>query len=128
MGKSKDYVQTDHKLIPKNIAQITIEDYPLDPADEPKSWHSWPKNALPSLRINPEQTGRILVFGDSFGYHLLTYLPQHFNQTAFFQMYASKDNMTALIEDFQPDVILEIHLERMLDTFIQTGYYLDEHP
>jgi alginate O-acetyltransferase complex protein AlgJ len=122
MGKSNDYVQMYHKLTPKNFDLITTEVYPFS---EARPWHTWPKNALPSLRTNPEQTGRILVFGDSFGYHLLTYLPQHFNQTAFFQMYASKANMTALIEEFQPDVILEIHLERMIDKFIETSYYLD---
>ncbi len=122
MAENYNYMQIDNKIIPKNDDHIITENYPIS---ETRSWHTWPKNASPSLRTNPEKTNRLLVFGDSFGYHLLTFLPQHFNQVAFSQMYASKANMEALIEEFMPDAILEVHLERMIERFTETKYYLD---
>ncbi|MGW8193578.1 MAG: alginate O-acetyltransferase AlgX-related protein [Desulforhopalus sp.] len=122
MGRSSEYILTDYKILPKDMSQITTQDYPVTAK---KSWHTWPKNAFPRLITNPKGKGRLLVFGDSFGYHLLSYLSQNFKQTAFFQMYASKANMKELIKEFNPDAILEVHLERMMDKFIDTGYYLD---
>lgn len=122
MGEKNDHIQTDYKITPKNISHITTADYPVS---ETRPWHTWPKNAFPTLTTNPNAKGRLLIFSDSFGYHLLTFLPQHFNQIAFFQMYASKANMDALIQEFRPDAILEIHLERMIDKFTETSYYLD---
>lgn len=122
MGRHGDYIFPKVHLKLKNQT-FTATNYPVG---APKDWHTWPGNTTPQLYRNPEGSGRMLVFSDSFGEAVMNFLPMHFEETAWFWMYASNKNMEALIDEFKPDVIVEIHLERLIENFRKTEYYLGE--
>lgn len=104
------------RLIRKPHPEISVTDYPVGPA---KSWHSWPANVNPpQLFTNPQGRGRVLVFHDSFGEPLKDLLPLNFGQTAFFWIYSSPEALDDLIAGFHPDLVIEIHIERRIDLFL----------
>ncbi|MFA6173007.1 MAG: hypothetical protein WC701_04920 [Kiritimatiellales bacterium] len=98
--------------------KISVTDYPVGPA---QNWHIWPKNvAPPQLFTNPAGRGRLLIFHDSFGEPLMRFIPSNFEQTAFFWIYSSPEALDALIAEFHPDFVVEIHVERRIDLFLDT--------
>lgn len=99
-----------------NGAPIAVCDYPVGPE---QTWHTWPKNVPPpQLYSSTQGHGRLLVLHDSFGVGLMKFLPHNFEQTAFFWIYSSPEALDALIRDFRPDLILEVHVERRMHLFL----------
>jgi hypothetical protein len=99
----------------KNSMGISATNYPVGLA---QNWHAWRNAKPPQLFTNPAGQGRLLVFHDSFGGSLMKFLPSNFEQTAFFLMYSSPEALDALIKEFRPDCIIEIHVERRMELFL----------
>jgi alginate O-acetyltransferase complex protein AlgJ len=71
---------------------------------------------------NPGQSGKVLVFGDSFSYDLLPFLGQHFSQTIMYRLCdrgRANDSEYAhvwksqLIEQHRPDLVIDEILENL---------------
>jgi hypothetical protein len=95
---------------------VKQNDYHLSP--EILKMFSFRENITPQIFENPTKSGRLLVFHDSFGKALKKYLPLNFNKTAFFNADPSEETLSILIDDFSPDVVLFIRIERYPDGLI----------
>jgi hypothetical protein len=57
---------------------------------------------------------RVLVFHDSFGNALIPHLAENFGYSLFVRTKPGVSEMDKLLKDFQPDIVIEINVERSL--------------
>lgn len=76
-----------------------------NPVDRGKNVNLW------TLVCNGCGTAKLLMFHDSFGNHLRTYLAESFARTVSVE-FGPFDN--ALVELEKPDIVIEVHLERQM--------------
>ncbi len=112
MYASKSVEMVMHKIQPPvevKISQTVVSNYCND---------AWAKKMVvprPKLAINPNGEGTALVIHDSFAGHGFTaLLPSHFNKTYFFFMYIETADLEQLVEDLNPDIVIEMRVERSL--------------
>ena len=72
----------------------------------------WLPNAEPTVSECPDQTGRALVFGDSFARRWSPFLGRHFRETVYIWQYEWD---AAFIEREKPDVVIDEIVERFFN-------------
>jgi hypothetical protein len=99
------------RLTPADFDSISIErrEDLISP-----SWTSTIRNP-PTRRYNSKGTGTALVIHDSFyAQGIERLLPSHFEETYFFWMYASPEEVIDLVNRLNPDIVIEMRVERSL--------------
>jgi hypothetical protein len=69
----------------------------------------------PKLSHNPKGKGTALIIHDSFiGHGLASLLPTHFENTYLFFMYIETPDFEQLVDELNPDVVIEMRVERSM--------------
>ena len=74
--------------------------------------HQGPKETRPCYTLNPEGSGKAMVFHDSFACSWYGFLGQHFKEVVYVWQYEWN---AALIEREKPDVVIDEILERFFN-------------
>jgi alginate O-acetyltransferase complex protein AlgJ len=97
-----------------------------------------PRPPLPVLRVvskkgtfgtveNPTQTGKVIIFGDSFADGLLPFLGYHFNQVSVYRLYNDHADGTSegLAHIWNPAVIQQEKPEVVIDEILNSLLYIE---
>jgi alginate O-acetyltransferase complex protein AlgJ len=88
---------------------FTVPKVQFDPVRFP---HKGPDETRPCFTVNPNGSGKVMVFHDSFACVWYNFLAQHFKEVVYVWQY---DWNKPLIERERPDVVIDEILERFLN-------------